>query len=136
VAAPPRNHKRESLRLQYAPRQRACELGWLEADINGIDADLGLSSAAASHRQGFKDQVARVALGEVGLILSIEVTRLARDCSDWCPLLGVSGHRRYCAKQHLSSRRIETEFGGKYLITLASVEKHAGVGRSFVVRRR
>lgn len=83
----------ESLRLQYALRQRARDLGWHEADIDIIDADLGLSGAAATHRQGFKDLVARVTLGEVGLILSIEVTRLARNCSDWYPLLDVCGHR-------------------------------------------
>src|SRR3954452_20068975 len=81
----------ESLRLQYALRQRARELGWREADI---DADLGLSGGAATHRQGFKDLVARVTLGEVGLILSTEVTRLARNCSDWYPPLDVCGHRQ------------------------------------------
>jgi DNA invertase Pin-like site-specific DNA recombinase len=86
-------NNQESLRLQYALRQRARELGWHEADIDVIDADLGLSGAAASHRQGFKDMVARVTLGEVGLILSVEVTRLARNCSDWYPLLDVCGHR-------------------------------------------
>ena len=48
----------ESLRLQYALRQRARELGWREVDIDVIDADLGLSGAAAAHRQGFKDLVA------------------------------------------------------------------------------
>ena len=74
----------ESLRLQYDLRQRACDLGWREADIEVVDADLGLSGASAAHRQGFKDLVARIALGEVGLIVSIEVTRLARNCSDWC----------------------------------------------------
>src|SRR5688572_21636241 len=84
----------ESLRLQYALRQRARELGWREADIDVIDADLGLSGAAAAHRLGFKDLVARVTLGEVGLILSTEVTRLARNCSDWYPLLDVCGHRQ------------------------------------------
>lgn len=75
----------ESVRLQYALRQRARALGWHKADIDVIDADLGLSGAAAAHRQGFKDLVARVTLGEVGLILSTEVTRLARNCSDWYP---------------------------------------------------
>src|SRR3954465_2579414 len=84
----------ESLRLQYALRQRARELGWHEADIDVIDAALGLSGGAATHRQGFKELVARVTLGEVGLILSTEVTRLARNCSDWYPLLDVCGHRR------------------------------------------
>ena len=81
----------ESLRLQYALQQRARVLGWHEADIEVVDADLGLSGASTVGRQGFKDLVARVALGEVGLILSIEVTRLARNCSDWYPLLDLCG---------------------------------------------
>jgi DNA invertase Pin-like site-specific DNA recombinase len=81
----------ESLRLQYALQQRARVLGWHEGDIEVVDADLGLSGASTVGRQGFKDLVARVALGEVGLILSIEVTRLARNCSDWYPLLDLCG---------------------------------------------
>src|SRR6185436_328247 len=83
----------ESLRLQYALHGRARALGWHEADIEVIDSDLGTSGAASDHRRGFKDLVARVTLGEVGLILSIDVTRLARNCSDWYPLLDVCGHR-------------------------------------------
>ena len=55
----------ESLRLQYALRQRARALGWHEADVEVIDADLGLSGASTAGREGFKDLVARVALGEV-----------------------------------------------------------------------
>ena|SRR5690349_16276017 len=73
----------ESLRLQYALCQRACDLGWREADVEVVDVDLGLSGAAAEHRRGFKDLIARVTLGEVGIILSYDVTRLARNCSDW-----------------------------------------------------
>jgi Resolvase, N terminal domain len=72
----------ESLRLQYALRQRARELGWHEADIDVIDADLGLSGASAAQRSGFNELVGRVGLSEIGLILSIDVTRLARNCSD------------------------------------------------------
>src|SRR5918993_462537 len=83
----------ESLRLQYALHGRARALGWREADIEVIDSDLGTSDAASDHRRGFKELVARVTLGEVGLILSIDVTRLARNCSDWYPLLDVCGHR-------------------------------------------
>jgi DNA invertase Pin-like site-specific DNA recombinase len=83
----------ESLRLQYALRQRAHELGWHEADIDVIDADLGLSGASAAQRSGFKELVGRVGLSEVGLILSIDVTRLARNCSDWYPLLDICGLR-------------------------------------------
>ncbi|GLR92097.1 recombinase family protein [Bradyrhizobium iriomotense] len=84
----------ESLKLQYGLSQRARELGWREADIDVIDSDLGQSGAGAAHRKGFKDLVARVTLGEVGPILSMDVTRLARNCSDWYPLLDVCGHRR------------------------------------------
>lgn len=83
----------ESLRLQYALRQRARELGWREADIDVIDADLGLSGASAAQRSGFKELVGRVGLSEVGLILSIDVTGLARNCSDWYPLLDICGLR-------------------------------------------
>ncbi|MER9946428.1 hypothetical protein NKJ70_31920 [Mesorhizobium sp. M0092] len=59
----------ESLRLQYALRQRALELGWHDADI---DVDLGLSAASAAKRNGFKELVGRVGLGEIGLILRSE----------------------------------------------------------------
>ena len=83
----------ESLRLQYALRERARELGWHEVDIDVIDADLGLSGASAAGRSGFKELVGRVSLSEVGLILSIDVTRLARNCSDWYPLLDICGLR-------------------------------------------
>jgi len=86
-------NNQESLRLQYALHGRARALGWHEADIEVIDSDLGTSGAAIDHRRGFKELVARVTLGEVGLILSIDVTRLARNCSDWYPLLDVCGHR-------------------------------------------
>lgn len=83
----------ESLRLQYALCERARDLGWHEADIDVIDADLGLSGASAAARSGFKELVGRVGLSEVGLILSIDVTRLARNCSDWYPLLDICGLR-------------------------------------------
>jgi len=84
----------ESLRLQYALRQRARDLGWNDADVEIIDADLGQSGTTATHREGFKDLIARVTLGEVGLVLSYEVTRLARNCSDWYPLLDLCGYRQ------------------------------------------
>lgn len=83
----------ESLRLQYALCQRARDLGWHEADIDVIDADLGLSGASAAHRSGFQELVGRVGLSEVGMILSVDVTRLARNCSDWYPLLDICALR-------------------------------------------
>ena len=83
----------ESLRLQYALQHRAEQLGWHPDEIEIIDADLGLTGASAQHRSGFQELVAKVTLGQVGLILSCEVTRLSRNCSDWYPLLDVCGYR-------------------------------------------
>ena len=57
----------ESLRLQYALKQRAESLGWRLDDIEIIDADLGLTGATAQHREGFKDLIAQVTLGQVGI---------------------------------------------------------------------
>jgi DNA invertase Pin-like site-specific DNA recombinase len=90
----------ESLRLQYALRQRAQQLGWRDEDIQLIDADLGLTAAAAQHRQGFQQLIAAVTLGEVGIILSYEVTRLSHNCSDWDPLLDLCGYRRCLIADH------------------------------------
>src|SRR5215211_6631167 len=84
----------ESLRLQYDLRRRALDLGWREEDVEVIDSDLGLSGAAAAHRAGFKDLIARVTLGQVGIVLSSEVTRLSRNCTDWYPLLDLCGYRQ------------------------------------------
>jgi DNA invertase Pin-like site-specific DNA recombinase len=78
----------ESLRLQYALQQRALELGWRAEDIEIIDADLGVTATSALHRVGFQELVAKVTLGQVGLILSVDVMRLSRNCSDWYPRLG------------------------------------------------
>ena len=83
----------ESLRLQYALQERAQHLGWHAQDVEIIDADLGLTGASALHRTGFQELVAKVTLGQVGIILSVDVTRLSRNCSDWYPLLDVCGYR-------------------------------------------
>lgn len=83
----------ESLKLQYALKQRALELGWHEERINIIDMDLGLTGSTIEGRSGFKDLLAQVTLGEVGIVLSYDVTRLSRNCSDWYPLLDVCGIR-------------------------------------------
>jgi DNA invertase Pin-like site-specific DNA recombinase len=83
----------ESLRLQYALRQRAIELGWSDNNIEVIDSDLGITAASAEQRPGFKELLAQVTLGLVGIILSYDVTRLSRNCSDWYPLLDLCGYR-------------------------------------------
>ena len=83
----------ESLRLQYALEQRAVSLGWRSDDIDIIDNDLGLSGTSTQHREGFKKLLGRVTLGEIGIILSYEVTRLCRNCTDWYPLLDICGYK-------------------------------------------
>lgn len=77
----------ESLIRQYELRERAVALGWDAHQVRVIDADLGRSGAEATAREGFKNLVADVGLGRVGIIFGIEVSRLARNNSDWYQLL-------------------------------------------------
>ena len=72
---------------QYALRERAIELGWPAASVAVVDEDLGRSGASSDGRLGFKELVAEVGLGHVGLILSLETSRLARSSADWHQLL-------------------------------------------------
>jgi DNA invertase Pin-like site-specific DNA recombinase len=80
-------HNRESTRLQYGLADRACRLGWRREQITVIDDDLGRSGASAVDRPGFQRLVAEVGLGHVGMVIGIEVSRLARSCRDWHQLL-------------------------------------------------
>lgn len=77
----------ESTARQYALRERALALGWAEERILVIDQDLGHSAASTADRLGFQRLVASVGLGQVGLVLGLEVSRLARNSSDWHHLL-------------------------------------------------
>ena len=77
----------ESRARQYALRERATELGWAPAAVSVVDEDLGRSAASTEGRLGFKELVAAVGLGEVGLVLALEVSRLARSSADWHQLL-------------------------------------------------
>jgi excisionase family DNA binding protein len=77
----------ESLALQYELRRHAAELGWSEQQITVIDEDLARSAASTSGRLGFTDLVAAVGLGKVGIIVGREVSRLARNNSDWYQVL-------------------------------------------------
>ena len=83
----------ESLRLQYALKDRAIQLGWRPDDVVVIDSDLGLTATSTQHREGFKELLAQVTLGQVGIILAFDVTRLARNCSDFYPLLDLCGYK-------------------------------------------
>ena len=80
-------HNQGSTRLQYALTDRARQLGWAREQVVVIDDDLGRSAASTLDRPGFQRLVAEVGLGHVGLVLGIEVSRLARSCRDWHQLL-------------------------------------------------
>ncbi len=84
----------ESTARQYALRERALALGWSQERIVVIDQDLGHSGASSADRLGFQRLVAEVGLGQVGLVLGLEVSRLARNSSDWHQLLEI------CALTH------------------------------------
>ena len=77
----------ESLERQYELASRAQTLGWPPQQVVVVDSDLGRSGADATAREGFKNLVADVGLGKVGVILGIEVSRLARNNADWYQLL-------------------------------------------------
>ena len=81
----------ESTQRQYALRQRAIALGWPEERIIVIDHDQGQSGASAVDRQGFQRLVAEVGLGKAGIVMGLEVSRLARNCADWHRLLEICG---------------------------------------------
>ena len=79
-------HNLESQRLQYALTDTAKAYGFKQVEV--VDCDLGVSAAAgAQAREGFKGVLASVALGEVGLVLSRELSRLSRTDKDWCQLI-------------------------------------------------
>jgi DNA invertase Pin-like site-specific DNA recombinase len=79
----------ESTRLQYGLVERALKLGWSRSQVLVIDEDLGKSGATAEGRSGFQHLVAEVSLEHVGIVLGVEMSRLARSCRDWYQLLEV-----------------------------------------------
>jgi len=83
-----REHSGSTTR-QYDLVKRAHDLGWEQAAIQVIDQDQGQSGSSTIGRDGFQLLVAEVGLGHVGAVLSLEVSRLARSCSDWYRLLEI-----------------------------------------------
>ncbi len=79
----------ESTKRQYALRAQAVALGWQEENIEVIDSDLGQSGASSADRKGFQKLVSEVGLGQVGVVMGLEVSRLARNNSDWHRLLEI-----------------------------------------------
>ena len=78
----------ESTKRQYALRERAVALGWDRERIVVIDSDLG-RSGADSDREGFQRLVAEVGMGHAGIVMGLEVSRLARNSTDWHRLLEI-----------------------------------------------
>jgi DNA invertase Pin-like site-specific DNA recombinase len=76
-----REHTESTLR-QYALADTAVALGWAPRDVEVIDRDLGLSGTSAAHRQGFRELMSRVCLGEVGAVIGLEISRLGRSNAD------------------------------------------------------
>ena len=81
----------ESTRRQYGLSQRATALGWPAERIRVIDEDQGKSGAYSGNRSGFRDLMGSIAAGDVGIVLGLEVSRLARDNADWHQLLRIAG---------------------------------------------
>lgn len=77
----------ESTKRQYALQERAAALGWDAQQIVVIDSDLGQSGASAADREGFQKLVTEVSMGRAGIVLGLEVSRLARNSADWHRLL-------------------------------------------------
>ena len=82
---------RESTERQYRLLERAIELGWRREQVNVVDEDLGVSGAGLAERSGFAHMTAQVALGHVGIVLGLEVSRLARNNAEWYRLLDLCG---------------------------------------------
>lgn len=85
------DRNRESTDRQYKLVHRALELGWTRPHIVVVDADQGRSGSGVVDRAGFDQMAAEVALGRVGLVLGLEVSRLARNNADWYRLLDLCG---------------------------------------------
>ena len=79
----------ESTKRQYALKQRAVQLGWRPEQVMVIDNDLGESGASTVDRDGFQKLVAEVSMGRAGIVLGLEVSRLARNSADWHRLLEI-----------------------------------------------
>ena len=81
----------ESTKRQYALRERAIALGWPVVQIVTVDSDLGETATSVADRQGFQKLMTEVSLGRVGLVMGLEVSRLARNNADWARLLEICG---------------------------------------------
>ncbi len=91
---------RESGERQYNLVKRAVALGWPAGSVTTIDEDQGRTATIADHRHGFKKLLAEISAGQVGIILALEASRLARSCADWYRLVEICGVTRTLLADH------------------------------------
>lgn len=122
----------ESTKRQYALRQRAVALGWPEARVVVIDSDQGMSGASAADREGFQKLVAEVSMGHAGIVMGLEVSRLARNSTDWHRLLEICAFTRTLILDE-DGIYDPTDFNDRLLLglkgTMSEVELHVIQGR-------
>ena len=82
----------ESRTMQHAMRETARALGWDEMRIEVVESDTGVSAQSTAGRAGYQSLLGLIAMGQVGIVLSYESTRLSRNCTDWYPLLDVCAY--------------------------------------------
>jgi DNA invertase Pin-like site-specific DNA recombinase len=90
----------ESLQLQHAMRDHAHRLGWPDERVEVVEADLGRSAQSTAGRDGYRALLAEVALGQGGIVLSYESTRLSRHCTDGYPLLDLCAYNQWLIADH------------------------------------
>jgi DNA invertase Pin-like site-specific DNA recombinase len=115
---------RESTARQYALTDRAVALGWSRPQVQVIDDDLGKSGQSIEGRPGFQRLLAEVALDRVGLILGLEMSRLARSCKDWHHLLELCARFRVLLAD-AESIYDPTEYSDRLLLGLTGMMNEA-----------
>ncbi len=98
-------HHRESQRRQRDLVGRATELGWSADQIQVVDDDQGVTASRSGSRFGFEEMVAMAALGKIGIILALEVARLARGNHDWYGSFGKKCHRNPTRERGRTARK-------------------------------
>ena len=97
-------NNQESTRRQYDLALRARQMGWPETAVRVIDDDLGMSGASSQNRAGFQRLVTSIGMGEVGIVLVTEVSRLSRLNSDWHKVIELCAVFRCSATARMAGR--------------------------------
>jgi DNA invertase Pin-like site-specific DNA recombinase len=122
----------ESTRRQYELQDRAVVLGWPKERIEVIDSDLARSGTSMVEREGFQKLVAEVGLGRAGIVMGLEVSRLARNCADWHRLLEICAMTRTLILDE-DGIYDPTEFNDRMLLGLKGTMSEA---ETYLIRAR